>query len=112
MKYDVQLSGALVGQNSGRIGDQVSLLTGQTAVVTGGAQGLGFAIAERFIAEGARVVLGDLDLAATEAAAKQLGPDEAFAVRCDVTRADEVDALIGALSSPDFVDRLRGLVVG
>ena len=51
----------------------MSLLTGQTAVVTGGAQGLGFAIAERFIAEGARVVLGDLDLDATEAAAKQLG---------------------------------------
>jgi len=54
-------------------GDQVSLLTGQTAVVTGGAQGLGLAIAERFIAEGARVVLGDLDLGATEAAAEQLG---------------------------------------
>ncbi|MDT7732267.1 MAG: 3-oxoacyl-[acyl-carrier protein] reductase, partial [Mycobacterium sp.] len=51
----------------------MSLLTGQTAVITGGAQGLGFAIAERFIAEGARVVLGDLDLGATEAAAKQLG---------------------------------------
>ncbi|MGV0797057.1 SDR family NAD(P)-dependent oxidoreductase, partial [Mycolicibacterium elephantis] len=43
----------------------MSLLTGQTAVVTGGAQGLGLAIAERFVAEGARVVLGDLDLAAT-----------------------------------------------
>ena len=78
------------------MGDQVSLLTGQTVVVTGGAQGLGFAIAERFIAEGARVVLGDLDLAATEAAAKQLGPDVALAVRCDVTQADEVDGLIGA----------------
>ena len=51
----------------------MSLLTGQTAVVTGGAQGLGFAIAERFIAEGARVVLGDLDLGATQAAAQQLG---------------------------------------
>src|ERR1700745_4157033 len=78
-------------------GDRVSLLTGQTAVVTGGAQGLGFAIAERFIAEGARVVLGDLDLGATEAAAKQLGGDEvAVAERCDVTKGDEVDALVGA----------------
>ena len=75
----------------------MSLLTGQTAVVTGGAQGLGFAIAERFIAEGARVVLGDLDLGATEAAAKQLGGDDvALAVRCDVTKADEVDALVAA----------------
>ena len=51
----------------------MSLLTGQTAVVTGGAQGIGFAIAEQFIAEGARVVLGDLDLAATEAAVEKLG---------------------------------------
>src|SRR6202158_6247346 len=78
-------------------GDQVSLLTGQTAVVTGGAQGLGLAIAERFIAEGARVVLGDLDLGATEAAAKQLGGDDvALAVRCDVTSGGEVDALVAA----------------
>jgi NAD(P)-dependent dehydrogenase (short-subunit alcohol dehydrogenase family) len=83
----------------------VSLLTGQTAVVTGGAQGLGYAIAERFISEGARVVLGDLDLGATEAAAKQLGgQDVALAVRCDVTKADEVDALVAAA-----VERFGGL---
>src|SRR5882757_2054780 len=73
------------------------LLSGRTAVVTGGAQGIGFAIAERFVAEGARVVLGDLDLGATEAAAKQLGgEDVALAVRCDVTSGDEVDALVAA----------------
>ncbi len=60
----------------------MSLLAGQTAVVTGGAQGLGYAIAERFIAEGARVVLGDLDLDATEAAVETLGgADVARAVR-------------------------------
>ena len=40
-----------------QMGVQMSLLTGQTAVITGGAQGLGYAIAERFIEEGARVVL-------------------------------------------------------
>jgi 3-oxoacyl-[acyl-carrier protein] reductase len=73
------------------------LLTGQTAVVTGGAQGLGLAIATRFIAEGARVVLGDLDLAATQAAAASLGGDDvAIAVRCDVTNGDEVEALVDA----------------
>jgi len=83
----------------------VSLLTGQTAVVTGGAQGLGFAIAERFISEGARVVLGDLDLGATEAATKQLGGmDAALAVRCDVTSGDEVEALVAAA-----VERFGGL---
>ncbi|CAN5518477.1 3-oxoacyl-ACP reductase FabG [soil metagenome] len=81
------------------------LLDGQTVVVTGGAQGLGYAIAERFIAEGARVVLGDLDLAATEAAAAALGGDDvAVAVRCDVTRGDEVEALVGAA-----VERFGGL---
>ena len=39
----------------------MTLLAGRTAVVTGGAQGLGLAIAQRFVAEGARVVLGDLN---------------------------------------------------
>jgi 3-oxoacyl-[acyl-carrier protein] reductase len=78
-----------------RNGGQVLLLTGRTAVVTGGAQGLGYAIAQRFIAEGARVVLGDVNLDATRAAAEKLGGDDvARAVRCDVTRSDEVDALV------------------
>src|SRR6195952_940204 len=78
-------------------GDRVSLLSGKTAVVTGGAQGLGLAIAQRFVDEGARVVLGDLNLDATQEAAAKLGGDQvALAVRCDVTSADDVDALIGA----------------
>lgn len=75
----------------------MSLLSGQTAVITGGAQGLGYAIAERFIAEGARVVLGDLNLEATAQAAERLGgADRAAAVRCDVTSADDVQALLDA----------------
>jgi 3-oxoacyl-[acyl-carrier protein] reductase len=104
MKYDYRLTRAPHGSTTAKDGGQVSLLTGQTAVVTGGAQGLGFAIAERFIAAGARVVLGDLDLAATEAAAKQLGGEHALAVQCDVTVADEVDALVSAA-----VERFGGL---
>jgi 3-oxoacyl-[acyl-carrier protein] reductase len=75
----------------------MALLEGRTAVVTGGAQGIGFAIAERFVAEGARVVLGDLDQAATEAAVVKLGGDDvAHAVRCDVTKAADVEALVAA----------------
>lgn len=75
----------------------MSLLTGRTAVVTGGGQGLGFAIAERFVAEGARVVLGDINLDATETAAKRLGGDDvARAVRCDVTVAADVGSLVAA----------------
>ncbi len=74
--------------------DRVSLLSGRTAVITGGAQGLGFAIAQRFIAEGARVVLGDLDPEVTEAAVTRLGGAcAALAVRCDVTKAADVEAL-------------------
>ncbi|MWA04881.1 3-oxoacyl-ACP reductase FabG [Actinomadura sp. LD22] len=73
----------------------MTLLEGRTAVVTGGAQGIGFAIAECFVAQGARVVLGDLDLEATRDAVKRLGGDGvAEAVRCDVTVADDVDALL------------------
>ena len=75
----------------------MSLLTGQTAVITGGAQGLGYAIAERFIDEGARVVLGDLNLEATKAAVEKLGGiDVARAVKCDVTAYADVDALVDA----------------
>ena len=73
------------------------LLAGRVAVITGGAQGLGFAIAEQFIAEGARVLLGDLDIDDTRAAAQALGGSEvARAVACDVTSASEVDHLIAA----------------
>lgn len=75
----------------------MSLLAGQTAVITGGAQGLGFAIAELFIAEGARVVIGDINLAATQEAAEQLGgADVARAVKCDVTSHTDVDSLVDA----------------
>jgi len=75
----------------------MSLLAGQTAVITGGAQGLGYAIAERFIAEGARVVLGDLNLDATKEAVETLGgADVARAVKCDVTVYADVDALVEA----------------
>ena len=80
-----------------QMGVQMSLLTGQTAVITGGAQGLGYAIAERFIEEGARVVLGDLNLEATKAAVEKLGGiDVARAVKCDVTAYADVDALVDA----------------
>ena len=48
-------------------------LNGRNAVVTGGASGLGFAIAERLVASGANVVIWDLDGEAAHAAGKKLG---------------------------------------
>ncbi|QFG22218.1 3-oxoacyl-ACP reductase FabG [Actinomadura sp. WMMB 499] len=73
----------------------MTLLAGRTAVVTGGAQGIGFAIAEVFVKEGARVVLGDLDPETADAAAGRLGGrDVARAVRCDVTSPADVDTSI------------------
>jgi 3-oxoacyl-[acyl-carrier protein] reductase len=73
----------------------MALLPGRVAVITGGAQGLGYAIAEAFIAEGARVLLGDLDIDATGAAAEVLGgSDVARAAACNVTSASAVDRLV------------------
>lgn len=59
-------------------------LTGQTAVITGGAQGLGFAIARRIAASGARVALWDVDAAELQRAVTELG-EAACALTVDIT---------------------------
>ena len=75
----------------------MTLLAGRVAVITGGAQGLGYAIAQQFIAEGARVMLGDLSIDATRNAAEALGgSDVARARACDVTSGAAVDGLVAA----------------
>jgi glucose 1-dehydrogenase len=58
-------------------------LRNKVAIVTGGAHGIGLAIAGRYVAEGARVVIADVDVAAGEAAAKALGNNVRF-VAADV----------------------------
>lgn len=65
-----------------------------TAVVTGGAQGIGLAVARALVAEGARVVVADLDGALADAAAESLGLGRACGVPCDVTSAIDVEAAI------------------
>jgi 3-oxoacyl-[acyl-carrier protein] reductase len=65
-------------------------LSGKSAVVTGAAQGFGFAIAETFAREGAKVALFDLNGDGANAAARKIGGG-ALAVSCDVSRKDEVD---------------------
>lgn len=73
------------------------LLEARTAVITGGAQGLGYAIAEAFVKEGANVVLGDLNAEGVAAAAEQLGVgNRAVGLACNVTSAEDVDALVAA----------------
>jgi NAD(P)-dependent dehydrogenase (short-subunit alcohol dehydrogenase family) len=69
----------------------------KVAIVTGAARGIGFAIAERFVAEGARVVIADIDTGAGEGAARQLGGrDRVRFVACDVGDAAAVRGLVEA----------------
>lgn len=75
----------------------MSLLEGQVAVVTGGAQGIGLSIARKLAAEGARVVIGDLDEQAGADAVESLGgPVVAAFRRCDVVDSDQVQGLLDA----------------
>ncbi|GAA1604030.1 bifunctional rhamnulose-1-phosphate aldolase/short-chain dehydrogenase [Kribbella sancticallisti] len=67
-------------------------LATRVAFVTGGGSGIGKAIAQRLAAEGACVVVADLDLAAAEAVAKEIGTaDQAVAVGADVSDGAAVD---------------------
>jgi 3-oxoacyl-[acyl-carrier protein] reductase len=74
------------------------MLTGRTAVITGGAQGIGLAIARRFATQGARIVIGDLDETKAKEAAASLSAD-AIGVRCDVASAADVAALLDAATA-------------
>lgn len=81
-------------------------LSGKVAVITGGASGIGLAMARRFATDGVRLVLGDIEDKANEAAAARLRDDgaQAHAVHVDVTDPASVDALYeAALSSEGAV---------
>jgi len=68
-------------------------IASKTALVTGAARGIGFAIASRLAAEGARVAVLDLDSAAAASAAEKIGGG-ALALTADVTKSVEVTAAI------------------
>ena len=65
-------------------------LSNRVAVVTGGAQGFGFAISERFIKSGAKVIIWDIDKKATEEAIEKLNSKECSYQLVDVTNFDEI----------------------
>jgi len=71
----------------------MSRLSNKIAIVTGAGSGFGAAIARVYIQENAKVILADVNLAAAQGIAAELG-DNASAVACDVTRFDQVQAMV------------------
>lgn len=73
-------------------------LTGKVAVITGGAGGIGMAMAKRFAAEGMAIVLADIEAGSLESASAELAAAgaEVIGVVTDVTDADSVAALAAA----------------
>src|SRR5436190_5626426 len=77
---------------------------GRSVLVTGGAKGIGAATAKRFASEGATVVVADFDEGSAQETAQEIG---GHAVRCDVTKLDDVErAVEAAVSHGGSVDVL------
>ena len=66
-------------------------LKGKTALITGAARGIGKAFAQRYVREGARVCISDINIDAAKETAKEIG-DSAVAVCMDVTQQESIDA--------------------
>jgi len=73
-------------------------LSGKVAIITGGGQGIGFGIAQRFASEGATIVIAQRSLEKADASTAQLraAGGEACAIRADVTDPGQVDSLVRA----------------
>ena len=85
-------------------------LKDRVIIVTGGAHGIGRAYCRGLAAEGAKVVVADLDFGAAEAVVRSLGElgSDALAVRADVSQAEDVDAM--AQAAADRFGSVDGLI--
>src|SRR5215468_4070916 len=72
----------------------MAMLDGKVAIVTGGARGIGLAVAQRFVAEGAAVAIADVEEEAGRAAARSLGEAKCRFVPTDVGAADDARKLV------------------
>ncbi len=81
-------------------------LEGRTALVTGGAKGIGAAISRRLAAEGADVTIGDIDV---EGAAEVAGEIGAESMRLDVTDNDSARAAVDAVGRLDILVNNAGM---
>ena len=79
----------------------MSRFDGRTALVTGGAKGIGAATAERLAAEGAYVVIADFDEVAATETAERIG---GRAIRCDVTSRADVEAAVALAADGGRLD--------
>ncbi len=70
-------------------------LKDQVAIVTGAASGFGAEISRRYVAEGAKVAVADMNEEGAKKVAAELGAN-AFAIKCDVTKRADIDALVAA----------------
>lgn len=68
-------------------------LKGKTAIITGGARGIGAAVAAGYVREGARVCVADIELDVAKATAAQIG-GASFAFQLDVTKLESIEACV------------------
>lgn len=68
--------------------------SGKVGVVTGGASGIGRAIAQRFVADGGKIVIGDVNTETFDALTEELGAENCCCVKCNVSVRADVDAMI------------------